>query len=413
MRSRPRLAACVLLALLLAPARARATTEEFSTFDVERQQEDDESVIDHLLMRAPLAWRDEWERAPLAFRTAEGCLTSGQWAMDNELRLATPVGDRARFGLRYSDLESDVLNDQRLELSLHWPTRFGTPGMMFRPYHDKSRQDFALMWDVGADTLASYARFTFGFEDLFNNLWAFRQTRVGDIGEPYLRHPWEPGVEGHVRRGRWRIGWEARWLTPSVKRLQGYLVAVPVTEIGTLWGAYGALDAEAQALGFTWSAAADDRQADSRLGVQGATDDGHFYRRQWHGELGARHALGARGYARLLAWYGEARADYRPPTGSGDFGSVDRVLQAEAGYAFLAHLGGRVGGMYDRITVGRTGAPLDPIENRHKESRAYFGLDARFGRMSVYGVEGIELDIEPYPVSFHHDKGFLGLQATF
>jgi hypothetical protein len=27
--------------------------------------------------------------------------------------------------------------------------------------------------------------------------------------------------------------------------------------------------------------------------------------------------------------------------------------------------------------------------------------------------EGVELDAEPYEVSFHHDKGFLHLQTTF
>ena len=34
-------------------------------------------------------------------------------------------------------------------------------------------------------------------------------------------------------------------------------------------------------------------------------------------------------------------------------------------------------------------------------------------RVSVSGVEGIELDPEPYPVWFVHDKGFLQLQAPF
>lgn len=414
MRSpRARHALLLLAALAWHPAAARASTEEFSTFDVEREEQDDESVIDHLLTRPPLAWRDEWERAPLAFRTTEGCLTSGQWFLDHALRLSTPLGDRARLGLDYTDVEDDVHDYTNLDLSFHWPTRWGTPGAMFRPVHDKSRQDFAVMWDVGADTLATFARFTFGLEDLFNNLWAFRQTRVGDIGEPYTRHPWEPAVQGHVRRERWRIEWEARWLTPSAKRVQGYLVAAPVTETGTLWGSWGTLSGEVRAFGLTWSAAADDRQAFSTLKPDTVLDDGHFYRRQWHAELGARRALGARSYAQLLAWYGARRADYRPPTGSGDFGAIDRVLQGEIGRAFRDHLGGRLGAMYDRVTVGRTGPPLDPIEPRVKESRAYLGLDARFGRVSVYGVEGIELDLEPYPVTFHHDKGFLGLQATF
>ena len=41
-----------------------------------------------------------------------------------------------------------------MDLSFHFPTRIGTAVVMFRPFYDKSRQDFALMWDVGSDTSA-------------------------------------------------------------------------------------------------------------------------------------------------------------------------------------------------------------------------------------------------------------------
>ena len=76
----------------------------------------------------------------------------------------------------------------------------------------------------------------------------------------------------------------------------------------------------------------------------------------------------------------------------------------------------RVGGLYDRITITQTGTtPAVAIKTygSRKESRAYVGLIARFGRVNLQGVEGIELDHEPYQVSFHHDKGFLQLQTTF
>jgi hypothetical protein len=54
-----------------------------------------------------------------------------------------------------------------------------------------------------------------------------------------------------------------------------------------------------------------------------------------------------------------------------------------------------------------------PTYGTRKESRAYLGLIARFGRVSIQGVEGIELDHEPYEVTLWHDKGFLQLQSTF
>src|SRR5262249_50312728 len=72
--------------VVLAPARpAHAGTEEFSTFDVATMEEDDESLMDHVLLRPPREWRSEWERAPQAIRTSQGCLTSGQWFIDTDL----------------------------------------------------------------------------------------------------------------------------------------------------------------------------------------------------------------------------------------------------------------------------------------------------------------------------------------
>ena len=94
------LALAGLVALLaLAPRRACATAEEFSTFNVEPQEEDDESALDHLLTRPPREWREEWERAPQAFRTSEGCLTSGQWFELNDLKIETALGRQARFAV--------------------------------------------------------------------------------------------------------------------------------------------------------------------------------------------------------------------------------------------------------------------------------------------------------------------------
>ena len=56
--------------------------------------------------------------------------------------------------------------------------------------------------------------------------------------------------------------------------------------------------------------------------------------------------------------------------------------------------------------------PVEPTGTRY-EDRAFFSLQKLFGRVRLQGIEGIELDKEPYPVTFHHDKGFLQLQTTF
>jgi hypothetical protein len=397
-----------------APAPARAATEEFSTFDVERQEEDDESALDHLLTAPPLEWRDEWDRAARAFRTAQGCLTSGQWFMHHDLRLVTDLGVRARFGIHLDQTEDDVVQYQNLDLSAHFPTRFGTPGIMFRPLHDKSRQDFALMWEFGADTLPGWARVTWGFEDLFNNLWAFRQTRVGNLSEPYERHPWEPAVAAHLVRARWGGSLEGKYLTPSRQQVFAYAPSgAPLFSMRSLWGTWAAVSGE-RSMGSTLVGAAfDNRQASGAEQLLTGGPDAHHYRRQWHAELSAHTHWTGRLTTFVRAWYGARRAEYRPPVGNGDFSALDRIAQAEAAWTFSDRLTMRVGAMYDRVGAGRSGPVRWPTEPRVKESRAYLGLAARFGRVRVAGIEGIELDTEPYEVWHHHDKGFLQMQTTF
>ncbi len=410
----PLAALLAVAALLAAGVRpARASTEEFSTFDVERGEEDDESFIDHLLAQPPSEWRDEWQRAPMAFRTSQGCLTSGQWAMDNQLKLLTPLGQHARFGLGLDQVENDLLSYDNLDLWFLFPQRFGTLGFMFRPFYDKSRQDFAVSWEAGGDTTRNQLRLVYGLEDLFNNLWVWRQTRVGDAGEPYDRHPWEPALKAALRRKTWRLEAEGKWLTPSRRRVGGY-GATQGQSVETLWGTWGVASLEADALGVTWVARTENRQARSTdRPPDPAPGDGRNTRRMWQAEVGLRRALGAR--LRLEArWvYADRMESYRPPLADARFHGIDRTLQMGAHWAVLRQLTVRLGGLYDRVGIGHVGAPVVQSQGTRNESRAYFGLMARVGRVSLTGVEGIELDPEPYEVWHHHDKGFLLMQTTF
>ena len=408
------LAAALALALAWCAARgARAGTEEFSTFHPEAQEEDDESIIDHLLTRTPLAWRDTWERAPLALRTSEGCLTSGQWFMDNQLRLETPMGRTARFNLDYTQVAGDISTYEFLDFWFRFRLRTGMLGTMFRPMHDKSKQDMALAWEVGADSSAFQLRAIYGFEDLFNNLWAWRQSRVGNASEPYLRHPWEPALVVASRHSTWRAELSGKYLTPSVKSVPGATPLDPEHHV-TLWGTLANASLEARLLGLDWSAGTHNQQA---LGTDGPADgtgpDDHDFRRSWSSEAAVRAGL-ARDVDAELRWlYTDRTENYGAPTGPRTLRGIDRVMQLESWWRASPALTVRAGGLYDQITVAKTGATAVYSEGSRHESRAYFGLDARFGRVSVAGVEGIELDAEPYQVEFHHDKAFLKLQATF
>lgn len=398
---------------LFLPRAARATSEEFSSFDVEGQEEDDETVLDHLLTRLPSAWRDEWERSPQAFRTSQGCLTSGQWFTLNELKLRAPMSAKSIFNLDLIQQHDDTEAYEALGLGFHRLLPRGSVGIVFAPHYDKSKQDFTLEWKFGADTSSLQVEARFTAEDMFNNLWQFRQSRAGQASEPYLRHPVEPEVRVVSRHERVRLEAGGRWLTAGTKQLEG-LYGQPPFRIRTLWGALGYASVELRALGCDWEARARNQQANSTDRPDSAAGlDTQDFRRQWSGELSVRRALTPR-YSALVHWFYQERTErYGAGIGPGVFAAVDRVTRVEIDGSLSPKLMFRVGGLYDRLGFARSGVTRRDSQIRNKESRAFIGLIARFGRVSVAGVEGIELDKEHYDVSFHHDKGFLQLQTTF
>ena len=370
-------------------------------------------MIDHVLARLPDAWRDEWERAPLALRTAQGCLTSGQWFMNTQLKLETALGKRARLAIAYTDVEGDVVSYQYFDLWARFPTRAGTLGVMFRPFHDKARQDFALAWELGSDTTAFRLRATWGFEDLFNNLWAFRQSRVGNRSEPYLRHPWEPALEVAVRRERWRAELAGKYLFPSIKDVAPVAPGAP-DHHESLWGTRVHGVVEGQVAGFRAELQSGNHQARSTdQALDYATGDAANFRRAWSGEAALARALTRRLETEARWLYVGRTEGWGAPVGPAAFEGVDRVLQLEGRYAFAPAFSGRAGYLHDQLTIAHRGAVPWVGEGTRKESRAYFGFTARLGSVSVSAAEGIELDLEPYQVWFHHDKAFLQMQATF
>jgi hypothetical protein len=407
-RSGPR-AMLILAIALLATGRARAGTEEFSTFSITSQQEDDESLLDHLLTRPSRAWREEWERASQALRSSQGCLTSGQWTIDTRLKLRAPLGDRATFGLDVRDEQTDVLMVQYFDFSARFPTRAGTPGAFFRPLFDKSRQDLGLFWEFGAETSSAVARVSFTFEDVFNSLWSFRQSRVGEASEPYERHPYEPALWMRVKGSNARAELGGQWLTPSRTRFQSYS-ALPEAH-ATLWGAlgYGSLEAWRGPMGLEVTGS--NRQALSREAPPGSSLYGGDFRRQWSVESALLGSLGAAVQAEARWVYRESSEDSDDPYPERRLDVIDRVLQLEV-RARRSRFEARVGGLHDRIMVAAGGLGGSVYPTRI-ESRAYVGIAARFGKVSLDVVEGLELDPEPYDVWGIHDKGFAHLQTTF
>lgn len=408
-------AAALALALLagIAPRPAHANAEQFSTFSAEQQEDDDEAIMDHLLARQPLAWRDEWERSSMALRTSQGCLTSGQWIDLTQLKLETAMGKKARFGLVLDQRYDDIMQYSDIALSFRFPIRAGRILADFHPYYDKSRQDFSLGWDTGPDTSAFFLNLTFMVEDMFNNLWAWRQSHVGQVPEPYLKHPYLPQFTLISRHEIWRLDLGGRYLTPSVKQVADDAIT-GIPNLYDLWGTYGWAELNAHAGGFGWQARTDNLQAlSTTTPIDGSAGNHLDFRRQWSVEGMISRDLWAKWSALARYFYQERSEQYGEGLGPGRFGAVDRVYQFELARAFSPGWSLRAGGLYDRLGYAHEGITMAVSEIRKKESRAYITLAARFGKVSLEGTEGIELDIEPYPVTWHHDKGFLKLQTTF
>jgi hypothetical protein len=411
---------CLLVFALLwfavaAAPRARAGTEEFSTFTAEGQEEDDESLIDHLLNRPPREWVRQFEHASQAIRTSQGCLTSGQWIEDTDLKLRAPLGKHAYFGFNYRTVQDDRQDYQFVDLSFHFPTRAGTFVGMFRPFHDKSNQDFAFMYELGADTTTFQMRLVAGFEDAFNNFWAFRQTRVGGLSEPYLKHPYEPGAYFILRKPNLRAEVGGRWLTPGTKEV-AVIASSSQRLLSELWGTYAYGLVEAKALGLGWEVRSLNHQAaSSQAPVEQPEPDARDFRRQWNVETAVSRQFAPKVSGEVRWLYQERTQNHHPPVVR-TFFAIDRVIQAETVWHAHERLVLRLGGLYDRITIAETGAPTPvilPTYGSRIESRLYFGAAVRFANVSLLATEGIELDPEPYDVVGLHDKAFLQLLATF
>lgn len=417
LRRRAALAALAPLVLaLLAVRPARASYEEFQGFDPVRAEEDDENLFDAWLARPPDDWRDAWEHATGAFRTDEGCFTSGQWYMAHDLKARSGFGRHAWLDIVFHQTADPEAQYEWLQLEWRFPTRLGLWGVRFRPEFDKSRQDFAAMWGVGADTTALEVQAVFTVEDMFNELWEFRQSRVGNASQPYELHPLEPALRV-IHRGaagdawRHRVEAYAQWLTPSRQRFDAFDPTQRLKH--TLWGEKGWLIAELGRGPAALQARWDHEQALSFDQYALGGPDPRLYRRRWSAEAEARWELSPR-WALSGNWvYRDRAEDWRPPLADAAFRGLDRMSAAFVHARLKPGLGVRLGAMLDRVSIAEAGTvPLFSYGTRN-EARAVLTVEARFGRVQIAGTEGIHLDHEPYPVTLGHDKGFLHLQTTF
>ncbi len=409
------LAVVATLGVLAAPRPSAAGTEEWSSFDVEHREEDNKSMLDMFLARPQLEWQDEWDHAAQGFRTEQGCVTSGKWIVHSDLKTHSALGKRAWLGIQLRQVQDDVQDFDYLDIQAKFPiAHWGTPGAWFRPLPDKSAQDFAFTWEVGADTTAEQLQLAFTLEDVFNNLWAFRQTQVGGLSEPYERRPYEPGIHWASRHDAFRVDVAARYLTPSRKRVIDFGDPVPERHV-TLWGTLADASIEARWLGATFGVATHNQQANSTDQAIDLSDAPHrYFRREWRVDASARRVVYPRVTFETHYIYQERDAVHGPPVGPSFFGALDRMGEGELRWNFHPGWIARVGGMYDRIDVAQAGSYRVFTYGTRNASRVFLGLVARVGRVDVAGIEGIGLDPLPYPTTWwHHDKGFLQMQTTF
>jgi len=413
-RSSARAFACaVTLALLSLSAPIRASVEEFSTFGIAPQERDDESLFDHFLTRMPRAWRDEWSRAPGGFRTSQGCLTSGRWFVDTDFKARASLGKQAWLGVALRESESDVLDFRHLDLSFHFPQSVGALFAAYRPDPVKAAQDFAIGWEAGADTGAVHFSATWTIEDIFNHFAGFRQAQVDDRMEPYERRPYEPALALAVRRPDWRLELGGKWLTPSRQKISDIASQQLLFE-RELWGVAANAAAERRLGALTLEVRSDHRQAEGReRRLDRPLAPLAHYRRQWSVEAATRLDLARSRTGIEWRYLYQSRTEFAGRVPTAVYLQVDdRFFNLDLIREFAPWVSARVGGSYARLGVARANF-TDYNYGTRSESRLYVGLAVRFGRVRIAGIEGVELDDEPYDVRFVHDKGFLQLQTTF
>ncbi len=402
--------ACVFSSLVA--TRARASYEEFSTLDVAREEEDDENLLDHVLVQPPADWRAEWRDAKGAFRTSEGCFTSGQWYLDHELKVKIPMGDTTYMDLGIHEVSDDESTYGWTQFDLRFPIHHtGLWGLRFRPTFDKSRQDLGFMWDHGTGSTPLQIQAVMGMEDIFNKFWALRQVRVGDESEPYLRHPYEPALRVAWRGAGPQFETSVKWLTPSRKH---FLTHDPTQRrVENLWGLKHDATLSQHVGDYVGAVRFEQVQASSFAYWEQQSGDHHLYRRRWRGEAQLTRPVGEHGSLSLRYFYQERTQVWRPPYLNTALGVIDRMPMIEGSFRAKWNLGMRVGFMRNRITVVDNGGVPVFTWGTRVETRAFFCLQKQFGRVRIQGTEGIELDHEYYQVAFHHDKGFIHIQTTF
>jgi hypothetical protein len=411
---RPGWAALLAGALALAPAAppAHASYEEFASFRVGEQEQDDENLLDHVLVRPPVEWRDAWAQGRGGFRSSQGCFTSGKWYLDHQLVMRAPMSDSTRFELEIREVSDDesVYGWTSLDFRFHVPGA-GLWGARFRPTFDKSRQDAALLWDLGRPTSPLRMSAVMSIEDVFNNFWASRQTQVGDEYHPYERHPFEPAVALAWRGPRHEVGFSGKWLTPSIRRYETFSQVLLGRE--GLWGAKGRADLMRRVGPLRGELGFEEAQASSWAEFPNVTGDHHNFRRRWRIDGALFHELGPRAEVGLRFFYQERDEVWRPPLANASIGIIDRMPMLEGAFDAPGGTRARVGFMRNRVTVTQVGQLPVFTWGTRVETRVFLSLQKRFGRLLLQGTEGFELDSEQYDVAFIHDKGFIQLQAEF
>jgi hypothetical protein len=269
----------------------------------------------------------------------------------------------------------------------------------------------ALLWDHGSERTRLHVQAVMGMEDMFNKLWSLRQVRVGEDSEPYARHPYEPALRVAWRGAGPHFETGVKWLTPSRKRF----VTRDTTRrrLETLWGVKHDATVSQRLGNYTGMLSFELVQA-SRFAYWEVPDgDHHVFCRRWRGEGMLQRPVGEHGSVALRYFYQQRTQVWRPPLSNAALDVIDRMPMAEGTFRAAWGCGARVGFLRDRITVVDDGRSPVSTYGTRVETRLFLSLQKQFGRVRLEGTEGIELDHEPYPVTFHHDKGFVHIQTTF
>lgn len=411
--------AIVALILAVHPAPpARASIEDFETWDVGAQENDDEYGLDMYFLSFSPEWDAHWLYSGDGARSTMGSSDNEVWEMRNELRMRRQLNDRVHFLYGFTQDQGLTIENEQHFLGLEVEGGGFWFGPFARPITTKEHLDAGLMvrraWKSGTEIRASLS-FEDWISDHTNGRSNIRNRTFTDFLDP--AREWRLGVR--------QVWSPVRWIAADVVRLPEFERRIqPPASTGLpedfrwvgghSWSVRGAGD---PMRGLTFDFLAEGKKSRVANFPSDGLDPVDTHRDAWKLRTRVTHALAGKFLGR---WGVQVRGAHEKDVA--DTAAVpyrlivdDVVTTVGTRREITRWLTGEFGYGHQETKIHQVG-PKD--EHRftwgtRSENRLYLIAELATAGLRARFIETIELDNEGYKAFGDHDKGFVQLMADF